>query len=207
MKNLVTIINYGVGNLDSIRRAIEECGGNALVTSDKKDLEDATHLILPGVGAFTRAMENIRKYGFDGVLQELVIDDGKPLLGICLGMQLLASRGWEGGETNGLDFIKGDVIRLVPTNSTERIPHIGWNNVDITHPSDLLMDIQSGKDFYFVHSYHFRCNNPKNQIALTPYCGQFTSIIGHKNIFGVQFHPEKSQKAGLKLLKNFISDF
>jgi glutamine amidotransferase len=201
----VAIIDYGMCNLDSVARAIEECGGTPLVTDKKNDLELATHIILPGVGAFPDAMSEIIKRSLDKSLREQVLKKKIPFLGICLGMQLMATKGWEGEETDGLGLIEGEVKRFVPDSSDTRIPHVGWNEVNYTQKSPLFQEIPSGKDFYFVHSYHFCCQNEDDIIAHTPYCGGFVSAISRGHIFGAQFHPEKSQKPGFKVLKNFLS--
>ncbi len=204
MKNVV-IVDYGMGNIDSVARAIEECGGKPIITNAKKDFEIATHIILPGVGSFQNGMKNIRSLDIDKILQEQVIEYNIPFLGICLGMQLLATKGYEGGETDGLGFIEGEVSLMKPLLENEKIPHIGWNEVYPSKDTSLFEGIESGKDFYFVHSYHFQCNNEDNVYATTPYCDKFISVIGKNNIMGVQFHPEKSQKTGFKLLKNFLN--
>lgn len=198
------IIDFGMGNLDSIFRAVEECGGNPVITDTARGLSEFSHIILPGVGSFTKGMKNIAKRGIDSGLRGLAADGRKPLLGICLGMQLLATRGFEGGEFEGLNLIPGEVQKLIPENRNERIPHVGWNNVDLARPSPLFDGIRSGTDFYFVHSYHFVCRDGRDILATTPYCRGFTSVIARGNIYGVQFHPEKSQKPGFMLLKNFL---
>jgi len=201
----VAIIDYGMCNLDSVARAIEECGGTPLVTNNIHDLEIATHIILPGVGAFPDAMNQLRQLSMDTALREQVLDNKIPFLGICLGMQVMATKGTEGEETEGLGLIEGTVKRLKPESHDTRIPHIGWNEVHYVGSSPLFEGISAGKDFYFVHSYHFCCSDENNIIAWTPYCGGFTSAISKGNIFGTQFHPEKSQKVGFQVLKNFIS--
>lgn len=204
MKKLA-IVDYGMGNLDSVARAVEECGGNPVVTSDARDLRSANYIILPGVGAFAVGMRNIRERRLDEILGEQVIDNGIPLLGVCLGMQLMAEKGWEGGETKGLGWIEGEVKRLEPDGSDVRIPHVGWNEVIFIQESPLFNGIPSRKDFYFVHSYHLSCSNGTEILARTPYCGGFVSAVGKNHIFGVQFHPEKSQRLGFQVLKNFLS--
>jgi len=203
MKKTV-IIDYGMGNLDSVRRACEECGSNAVISSDYRDLSKACYIVLPGVGSFRDGMDNIRKLGLYDELREQVINQKIPFLGICLGMQLMASTGHEGGLTSGFDWIKGYVNRLNPCSS-ERIPHIGWNEVHAKKDSVLFKNIEDGRDFYFVHSYALECERPDDILARTPYCGGFTSAVESENIFGVQFHPEKSQKNGFKLLSNFLN--
>lgn len=201
----VAIIDYGMCNLDSVARAIEECGGTPLVTNNIHDLEIATHIILPGVGAFPDAMNQLRQLSMDTALREQVLDNKIPFLGICLGMQVMATKGTEGEETEGLGLIEGTVKRLKPEFHDTNIPHIGWNEVHYVGSSPLFEGISAGKDFYFVHSYHFCCSDENNIIAWTPYCGGFTSAISKGNIFGTQFHPEKSQKVGFQVLVNFIS--
>ena len=200
----VAIIDYGMGNLDSAKRAIEEAGGNPYIIKNSKDLKYATHIILPGDGAFPDAMTNLKKANLVESLKSKVLGEHIPFLGICLGMQLLADTGYEGRQMKGLGWIKGEVKRLIPPKK-EAIPHIGWNEVNFIKKSPLFKDIGAGKDFYFVHSFHFICKYKNNILAQTSYCGKFNSIIGNNNIFGVQFHPEKSQKAGLQLLKNFLT--
>jgi glutamine amidotransferase len=201
----VVITDYGMGNVDSVARAIENCGGQAIITAEKTDFEIADAIILPGVGSFGLGMQNIRDRYLDKVLQEQVLINKIPFLGICLGMQLLATKGWEGGENEGLGWIEGEVIRLKPDRPDIRIPHIGWNEVNFEQSSPLFVNLPSGKDFYFVHSYHFKCRQEKNIISYTPYCGQFVSAVNKNNIFGVQFHPEKSQRLGFQIIKNFLS--
>ena len=200
----VAIIDYGMCNLDSVARAVEECGGTPLVTNNIHDLEIATHIILPGVGAFPDAMNQLCQLSMDTALREQVLENKIPFLGICLGMQVMATKGTEGEETDGLGLIEGTVKRLKPESHDTRIPHIGWNEVHYMRSSPLFEGISTGKDFYFVHSYHFCCSDENNIVARTPYCGGFTSAISKGNIFGTQFHPEKSQKVGFQVLKNFI---
>lgn len=202
---MVAIVDYGMGNVDSVRRAVEECGRRAVVTDDPAEIERASHIILPGVGAFPDAMRKLTDRRLDGVLEEQVRAEGAPFLGICLGMQLLATTGNEGGTTKGLGWLDGEVIRLEATEVDRRIPHVGWNEVVGVPGSSLLDGIPAGADFYFVHSYHFRCAAPSDALATTPYCGGFTSVVGRRNVHGVQFHPEKSQRHGLRLLQNFLA--
>ncbi|MBI5482354.1 MAG: imidazole glycerol phosphate synthase subunit HisH [Deltaproteobacteria bacterium] len=200
----VAIVNYGMSNVDSVARAVEECGGHPVVTSAAAELERAAAIILPGVGAYPDAMRNLRARGLEDVLREQVVERRIPFLGICLGMQMLATVGWEVEETRGLGWVPGEVRRL-PAVPGVRIPHIGWNEVEITRETPLLTGIESGVDFYFVHSYHFVCHDSTHEVARTPYCGGFTSAITKENIFGTQFHPEKSQKRGFQLLRNFLA--
>lgn len=201
----VAIIDYGMSNLGSIHQAIEECGGSVYVATKPSELKNASHIILPGVGAFGDGMANLTSQHWIEALKEAVLQDRTPLLGICLGMQLLATTGFEGGTNKGINFITGEVKKFIPQNLQERIPHVGWNEVHSKIQSPLLNGIPEGTDFYFVHSYHFITRNESDIIATTPYCGTFNSVISHENIYGVQFHPEKSQRPGFQLLKNFLN--
>lgn len=200
----VLVINYGMGNLGSVRRAFEECGASVSVSEDPADLADAERIVLPGVGAFPDAMARLNAAGWPAQLRTALANPGVHLLGICLGMQLLADKGHEGGETPGLGLIHGEVTRFVPPNG-ERVPHVGWNEVRPTRPGALLAGIPSGTDFYFVHSYHFRAAQPESVLATTPYCGEFTAVVGTGNVAGAQFHPEKSSRPGFQLLRNFLT--
>lgn len=201
----VAIIDYGMGNIDSVVHAVDACGGDPCVTDKGYEVESASYIILPGVGAFNDGMRNIRRLKLDEVIREQLIERNKPFLGICLGMQLLAKKGYEVKETAGLGIIEGEVKRLKPNSIDERIPHIGWNEVDLVRNSLLFKEIDSGRDFYFVHSYHLLCKDGRDITGETPFCGRFVSAIEKNNIFGVQFHPEKSQRAGLQLIKNFLA--
>lgn len=202
----VVVIDYGMSNLGSINNALLECGGENITIADSPtELKYATHIILPGVGAFADGMFNLKKSGWIKPIREHALKQKTPFLGICLGMQLMASKGYEGGETEGLGLIKGSVDRLVPTSPKERIPHVGWNEVYPEQISPIYNNILPGTDYYFVHSYHFIAESNENVLTTTPYCGEFvSSIIGGNNIFGTQFHPEKSQRPGFQLLKNFL---
>lgn len=188
------IVDYQLNNLKSIRRAIEECKEHVIVSSNPKELESADRVILPGVGAFAEAMERLNQLGWSDPLKE----NKKPLLGICLGMQLLADKGTEGGLCEGLGLIPGEVVKM----EGECIPHVGWNEIDqCSHP--LFSSIEPKTDFYFVHSYQFIPKDEETILTRTPYHSSFVSAVGYKKCFGVQFHPEKSMPAGLRLLKNF----
>jgi len=150
-------------------------------------------------------MRNLEERGLHEVLEDQVRTVEAPFVGICLGMQLLASLGYEGGEAAGLGWIEGDVRRLVPTEQDKRIPHVGWNEVVPSTSSPLFEGMDPGVDFYFVHSYHFVCRSEDDVAAMTPYCGGFTSAVARGNVYAVQFHPEKSQRHGLQLLRNFLA--
>jgi imidazole glycerol-phosphate synthase subunit HisH len=200
----VLIINYGMGNLGSVRRSFEECGANVEITTNPEDLRRASRVVLPGVGAFSDGMKQLVRIGWADAIRE-VIEEKKPFMGICLGMQLLAEKGYEGGEALGLKVIPGEVVRLNSHSTEERIPHIGWDDVCVTQTSPLFSDIPYSSDFYFVHSYHFTPACSNHIIATTPYCGGMVSAVQNDNVFGVQFHPEKSSKPGRQLLKNFLN--
>lgn len=200
----VVIVDYGLCNLDSIARALEECGGDVTVTRDPAVVAGAERIVLPGVGAFAEAMTNLRDWGLDAAMTDKVAQ-GAPMLGVCLGMQLLAATGTEGGDRPGLGLIEGTVERLVPNGAGERVPHVGWNELARRGDSPLLDGIEPERDFYFVHSYHLRCADDADVVATTPHCGGFASVVARGNVFGAQFHPEKSQKAGFALLRNFLA--
>jgi len=201
----VMIIDYGMSNLGSIRRALEICGANVFISDNPKDVTKADKLVLPGVGAFTDGMKNLIENGWKVALHEEVVGNKIPILGICLGMQLLASTGTEGFETEGLGLIDGKVVKFEQTEKNERIPHVGWNEIHFNQQSPLFNNILDKTDYYFVHSYHFVPKNQGHILATTPYCGNFVSIVGFEHLFGVQFNSEKSQKPGFALLKNFLS--
>lgn len=197
------IIDCGMGNLGSVRRAFEECGADCVVSDDPVDLRSAARIVLPGVGAFADGMSGLVNQGWVPAITRAAMKDRTPLLGICLGMHLLADMGYEGGEVQGLGLIRGEVTRLVPVDASERIPHVGWN--EVYHEGGALFDgIESGTDFYFVHSYQFVVRDPADVMSTTPYCGGFVSSVASGNIFGVQFHPEKSSRPGFQLIKNFL---
>lgn len=198
----VAIVDYGMGNLDSVGRAVEECGGRPLVTADPRDLTAAAAVILPGVGAFAKGMQNIRERGLDEILVDDVARNGVPFLGLCLGMQLLATEGSEGDHTPGLGLVRGRVERInVPGL---RVPHIGWNEVHQTREHPLFRSIPSGADFYFVHSFVLRCDDPDDVIATVPYGEDIVAGVARGTVAGLQFHPEKSQRMGFQLLRNFL---
>jgi len=201
----VIIIDYGMGNLGSVYQAIKKCGAHACVCVSPQDIKENSPLILPGVGAFEDGMDHLKTHGWIDYLKDFVLKKQQPLLGICLGMQLLADKSSEGGSFKGLGLIPGVVEKLKPTSPLERIPHIGWNEFYKKQSSPLVKNIVDGTDFYFVHSYHFIPKKKDDILATTPYCGEFVSAVGHQNIYGVQFHPEKSSKPGFQLIKNFLS--
>lgn len=194
-----------MSNLGSVRRALEECGAEVRVTARPEELDWADRIILPGVGAFAEGMQQLAAGGWVEPLRQALANRRVRLLGICLGMQLLATTGEEGGLTAGLDWIAGRVTRLTPRPPQERLPHIGWNEVHPTRPHGLWQGIPPGTDFYFVHSYHFLPAQPGDALATTPYAGGFVSVAGRNNLVGVQFHPEKSGRPGFQFLRNFLA--
>ncbi len=207
----IAVIDYGSGNLHSAAKAIElaarETGETVSVTSDAKALKDAKRIVLPGVGAFADCKRGLAGLpGMIGALEKEVIKNGKPFLGICVGMQLMAERGLENGVHEGLGWIKGEVRKLTPSDPTLKIPHMGWNDLQMTskrHP--LFKGLESGSDVYFVHSYHLVCKNERDVLAETDYGGSVAAVIGRDNMAGTQFHPEKSQAVGLTLIANFLA--
>jgi imidazole glycerol-phosphate synthase subunit HisH len=201
----VAIVDYGLCNLDSVQRAFETLGAKAFITDVPDALDQADRIVLPGVGAFPDAMRNLRARGLDDALGCQVLEEGAPFLGVCLGMQLLAAVGQEVEESKGLGWIDARVVRLAATATERRIPHVGWNEVRPTRESSLFDGIPPGADFYFVHSFHLACADAADVLATTPYCGGFASAVQREHVYGVQFHPEKSQQWGLRLLKNFLS--
>ncbi len=202
--NRVVLVDTGLCNLDSMARAIEECGGTPLVTDEPGDLRDATQIVLPGVGAFPEAMAKLNANGLAAEMTEQVVGRGIPFLGVCLGMQLMATRGVEVRETPGLGWIDGEVVPLSPSPG-ERVPHIGWNSVYPTDESPLFRSMPPGRDFYFVHGFVLRADHPEDVAATTPYGGGFVSGVAKGSMLGVQFHPEKSQEAGFQILRNFLA--
>jgi glutamine amidotransferase len=207
---LTVVVDYGLCNIDSMARALEECGAREVVRSrDPRMVGKADRIVLPGVGNFTAAMRNIREFGLFDVIQEASAARNTPFLGACLGMQLMATSSSEGasnGSTPGLGLVPGEVVRLAPADGDERIPHIGWNEV-VPRKGTVLFNEDGPADFYFVHSFHVRLADMKDEGGRTPYCGGFTAAIeaAGRPIFGTQFHPEKSQKSGFRLLKNFLA--
>ncbi len=208
----VAIIDYGSGNLRSAEKAFERADTDAglglgvSVTRNPEDLKNASHIVLPGVGAFVDCLSGIKALpGMLDALEENVIGAGKPFLGICVGMQLMADVGREHETTNGFGWIPGEVRALEPRDKTLKIPHMGWNELQISGPAHPVFDgIAEGAHVYFVHSYGFRPKNPGHVLATVDYGGETIAAIGRDNMVGTQFHPEKSQAVGLKLIANFL---
>ncbi|MFZ3072991.1 MAG: imidazole glycerol phosphate synthase subunit HisH [Thermodesulfobacteriota bacterium] len=204
---MIAIIDYDMGNIRSVEKALKHVGGDPVVTRDPKKILDASAVVLPGVGAFKECMRNLENYGLIEPLLKS-ISTGKPFLGICLGLQLLFEEGEEDGPCKGLGVIKGKVLKFPSGMKDEgrelKIPHMGWNSVKKEKESGLLKDIEDGTFFYFVHSYYAVPDDKTVTLTKTSYGTDFTSSIEKDNVVACQFHPEKSQKAGLTLLKNFI---
>lgn len=200
----IAIVDYGRGNLHSVSKAVERLGYEALVTGDEAAIRSADGVILPGVGAFGDAMEHLRRNGLNRVVKD-VAESGQPLLGVCLGMQLLFSSGEEYGEHEGLDILPGTVVRF-PSTAGLKVPHMGWNRLYLLqeeHP--LFAEHAEGGHVYFVHSYHAKTELASDLLAVTDYGGPVAAIVGRGMVFGMQFHPEKSGQLGMKLLSNFLA--
>jgi glutamine amidotransferase len=202
---MVAVIDYGMGNLRSVFNAIDILGSDAVLVKDPEKLRLYDHVILPGVGSFKVCMENLQKIGFDQSIKEYV-QTGNALMGICLGMQILATVGFEEGESLGLNIIPGVVEKFNPVNAKIKIPHVGWNDVNFNFlGSPLIKSMKKSETFYFTHSYIFKCDFSDFVFGETNYEKTFTSAVLRENVFATQFHPEKSQDVGLKLFKNFIN--
>lgn len=200
----VAVVDYGMGNTGSLLNMLKRIGVPAVLTDDVAVLSGASHLILPGVGAFDSAMRSLRDRKLIDVLAKLAIEEKKPFLGICLGMQLLANRSEE-GNTTGLGWIDASVIRFEMTGESKLpVPHMSWNGVSPCGQS-MLFSCDANERYYFVHSYHVVCEKTSDIAASTDYGVTFTSAISHENIYGVQFHPEKSHRFGRALLERFVS--
>ncbi|MHA4808303.1 imidazole glycerol phosphate synthase subunit HisH [Flavitalea flava] len=202
---MVTIVDYGVGNLASIKNMLKKAGSEGLISSAESDILSAEKLILPGVGAFDTCVEKLQGSGLLDAINKKVLIEKIPVLGVCVGLQLL-TEGSEEGILPGLGWIKGKVIKfrqeLLPSGL--KIPHMGWTDVELSKPSRLFENMHEEPRFYFVHSYHAQLANSEDSLLEATYGYRFTAAIEHENIMGVQFHPEKSHKFGLKLLENFV---
>ena len=199
------IVDYKAGNLRNVQKAVEQLGRAADIVRHGAALADAGAVILPGVGAFAQGMENLAQAGFVEAIRREVLENGKPFLGICLGMQLLGDIGFEGGEFSGLGLLPMTVPRFDTSECGARLPHIGWNSVEINSGAVLFKGVPPGADFYFVHSYHVACRDESMVSARCDYCYPFAAAVERGNIFATQFHPEKSQRYGLKVLENFLA--
>ena len=198
----IVIIDYGMGNLRNVQKGFEKIGSEAKLTRNKKEIGRASAIVLPGVGAFKDCMENLQKYGLvDPLLRS--IEKGKPYLGICLGLQILFSESEEFGAHKGLDLIRGKVVKFKP-DADHKVPHMGWNTIEKENEVPMLQGVESGDFFYFVHSYYVSLEETQWISTLTIYGKPFVSSIWKENLFATQFHPEKSQQKGLRILENFV---
>lgn len=201
---MITIIDYGAGNIGSIQNMIRKIGGQAIVTSKEEDIYNAEKLILPGVGSFDYGMRQLNDSGLIASLNKKVIEDKTPILGICLGVQLF-TKGSEEGALKGLSWFDAETIKFnLPIKKKLKVPHMGWNEIDIKKKSKLFTDMYEDPRFYFVHTYHLKSNSPSDILTESTYGYNFVSSLEKDNIVGVQFHPEKSHKFGMKILTNFI---
>jgi len=205
LSDKIVIIDYGMGNLRSVQKAFEKVGADAIISNDHNVIQNSSKLVLPGVGAFKDAMSNLAELDLIDLLHEEVINKKKLFLGICLGMQLIARKSYEFGETEGLGWIDAEIIRFDFSDSPIelKVPHVGWNNVAYVNSSPLFENIPDNSDFYFVHSYYF-ASDRQYVTGITDYGVEFISSVQKKNIFATQFHPEKSQTHGLKIIENFV---
>lgn len=204
MASKITIVDYGMGNLNSVKRVLDRMKADAKVSSNPKDIEEADKIILPGVGHFGQAMSNLRELNLLDTLNEAVLIKKKPILGICLGMQLLANRSEE-GDAEGLGWFDAEVVKFKVSDKLKyKIPHMGWNQIFLKNQSSLMKNIPELSEFYFVHSYYVKVNEKPDLLNETEYDCRFASAIERENIFGVQYHPEKSHDTGAQLIKNFI---
>lgn len=201
----LTIIDYGMGNLRSVWKMAVQSGADVRISSDPDDLDWADKLILPGVGAFPDAMTSLEERGLLAPLHKAVTEDEKPILGICLGMELMCRRSSEVKPTDGLGWLDAEMVPFNPDTGI-RIPHVGWNTVTATRPSRIMDDIEDGSFFYFVHSFHMQCADSSQIVATADYGAPFTAAVENGNIFGTQFHPEKSQAKGSAVMANFLLD-
>lgn len=200
---MIGIVDYGMGNLNSIKRKFDRISIPSIISDKPDELGTCEKLILPGIGHFCNAMKEINQRGLQNYLDEEVLVHKKPILGICLGMQLMAKHSEE-GDVDGFGWIDAEVIRFNVKDTLKfKVPHIGWNDIKIVKECNLFTNIDMSNGFYFVHSYHFKCNNQEDILNITDYEYPFVSAILKDNIIGVQYHPEKSHDAGEQLLKNF----
>jgi imidazole glycerol-phosphate synthase subunit HisH len=201
---VITIVDYNMGNLGSIRNMLKKIGHESEITSDPQRIASAAKLLLPGVGAFDAGMEGLERSALIPLLNARVLRDRVPILGICLGMHLMTRCSAE-GRRRGLGWVDAEVVRFEPGHNGLRVPHMGWNRVMASRLSPLTENLPEEPRFYFVHSYFVRCHQPDDVLFTTPYGSAFHSAFQHGNVFGVQFHPEKSHRFGMALLRNFAA--
>ena len=201
----VAIINYGIGNIRSLYNSLKKIEVEAEIITDPDTINQFDKVFLPGVGSYKDAIEKIKNIGWDKAIKNFSSNQNKSLFGICVGMQILSTCGYEYGKSNGLNIIKGEVLRMNKLGCDLKLPHIGWNNIKILNQNLITENLNNEANFYFVNSYSFKIDNSKELIATTSYGIEFPTIINKQNVFGTQFHPEKSSKAGMQILKNFIN--
>jgi glutamine amidotransferase len=200
---MIFIIDYNLGNPESVRNILKHIGIDSKISNDPSEIRDASKLILPGVGNFKQGISNLHNMNLFPVLNELVLSQRIPILGICLGMQLLCDFSEE-GDCNGLGWINANVLKFDKVNNHMKIPHMGWNYVNASSNNKLIITPELQR-FYFVHKFYVKCNDSSNSVGVTDYFGNFTSMIQKDNIFGCQFHPEKSHRFGMSVLANFAN--
>lgn len=207
---LTVLVDYDSGNLHSAEKAFQRMAqetdaGQVIVSSSPEDVAHADRIVLPGDGAFPACRAALNRFtGLFEAIDEAVTTRARPFLGICVGMQMLAAKGREYHDTDGFGWIGGEVVRIAPADRALKVPHMGWNDLVIDHPHPVLAGIETGQHAYFVHSYHFRVTDPAQRLAHVDYGGDITAIVGRDTIVGTQFHPEKSQATGLRLIANFL---
>ena len=201
---MIGIIDYGMGNLLSVYNAIEMCGANVKIINYPEELTKVDKIVLPGVGAFANCIKNLNEKGFINALESEVRSYNKPILGICLGMQVMARKSYEYGEIEGLGWIDAEIIKIDSSSTSIKVPHVGWNGINLCKKSKLLKEIPNNSDVYFVHSYYMDCKDKTDVAATCDYGTKITAAIERDNLYATQFHPEKSQSLGLKVLENFI---
>lgn len=200
---MIAIIDYDAGNIASVEKAVKKLGYECIVTRDKEVLEKADKLILPGVGAFKDAMDKLNEYGLTDIVKKLVLEDKKPILGICLGLQLMFESSEENPGVEGLSLLKGKIVRL-PEGDDRKIPHMGWNSLEFPKKSKLFEGVVKGSFVYFVHSYYLQAEDENVVAAISKYGADIHAAVEWENIYATQFHPEKSSAVGLKILSNFL---
>jgi glutamine amidotransferase len=201
---MTVIIDYGLGNPASICNMLKKIGADAIISSQTDDIARAERLILPGVGAFDAGMNNLAERGLVDILRAKVLDERTPILGICLGLQLFGTGSAEGKQP-GLGWLEARSVRFQPPPAgPDRVPHMGWNTCQPNRPSSLLDGLEDDSRFYFVHSYHLACRDAQDVVAVTRYGYDFPSVVARGNVYGTQFHPEKSHRFGARLLENFV---
>ena len=200
----VAIINYGIGNIRSLYNSLRRIEVEAEIITDPSTIGQFDKVFLPGVGSYKDAIKKIKNFGWDKAIKNFLTNENKSLFGICVVMQILSTFGYEYGKSNGLDIIKGEVLRMDENGCDLKLPHIGWNNIKILNQNLITEKLNNEANFYFVNSFSFNKVNFEELIATTSYGIEFPSIVNKQNVFGTQFHPEKSSRAGMQILKNFI---